>query len=370
MVSIAQDLQCVSPQALDPAVQILVQDQLFISAVRDGALHSAAIAAVRLLKPHLSPADVKRAADRRTVFSEGDVVEGCTLRHVATSPAAVAAPLSVVPLPRPVLCDPRLRELVRSIRQEALQIEDLVPWTSVRRTWRNRRTAWRRQVKTGEAVPDLALRLKELRAALLTDEPGCFGGCGQAWRVQLDACIQGRGSHHALASVWEELKGSIKAWLDIRDRPADGPSSAAALHLGASAVRAVRAMADAAAATTAGSAESSGGTGDGDTYQPWGCDEDSAMLQVPLESILNYSREGLASVQQAIDFERRVALAAQQQQQPDAGAGGGAGEAGPPVMASYFKSLHSGWDDSEFGSYPTGEPDHGSDATDLDSDFD
>ena len=63
-------------------------------------------------------------------------------------------------LPRPVLCDPRLRELVRSIRQEALQIEDLVPWTSVRRTWRNRRTAWRRQVKTGEAVPDLALRLK------------------------------------------------------------------------------------------------------------------------------------------------------------------------------------------------------------------
>lgn len=55
--------------------------------------------------------------------------------------------------------------------------------------------------------------MQELRSALLTDEIPNFAGCGHAWRVQLEACMNGRGSHHSLVSVWEELKGAIKAWL-------------------------------------------------------------------------------------------------------------------------------------------------------------
>jgi hypothetical protein len=77
-------------------------------------------------------------------------------RHAATSPPA---PASLV-LQRQVSSDPRLREVMRSMRQEALQVEDLIPWNSVRRTWRNKRTNWRRQVKSGELVPDMAVRLK------------------------------------------------------------------------------------------------------------------------------------------------------------------------------------------------------------------
>ena len=103
------------------------------------------------------------------------------------------------------------------------------------------------------------LPAQELRAALLTDEPGAgaaaFVGCGQAWRVALEACLAGRGSHHSLVGAWEELKAAIRAWLDIRDPPGLGlgpgaallqpGSPAAALH-GPGAARAVAAMAAAA----------------------------------------------------------------------------------------------------------------------------
>lgn len=62
--------------------------------------------------------------------------------------------------------------------------------------------------------------------------------------MQLEACIAGRGSHHSLVSVWEELKAAIRAWLDIRDRPdaaALPPAATLQLH-SASAARAVAAM--------------------------------------------------------------------------------------------------------------------------------
>ena len=58
------------------------------------------------------------------------------------------------------LSDPRLREVMTGLRCEVLALEDAIPWTAVRRHWRNRRSGWRRQVKAGEQVPDMALRLK------------------------------------------------------------------------------------------------------------------------------------------------------------------------------------------------------------------
>lgn len=73
---------------------------------------------------------------------------------------AAAGPAANLALQRQ-LSDPRLREMMRCLRMEALTLEDMIPWNSVRRTWRNKRSNWRRQVKSGgELVPDLAARLK------------------------------------------------------------------------------------------------------------------------------------------------------------------------------------------------------------------
>ncbi len=129
-------------------------------------------------------------------------------RHTATT-AATSPPgpgPAIAALQRQV-SDLRLRELIRSLRQEALQVEDLIPWNSVRRTWRNKRTNWRRQVKCGELVPEMAMRLK-VRAALgAARRANCevlvgkeSAGCGRKHsRVQV-LCMR-RGTELSGASI-------------------------------------------------------------------------------------------------------------------------------------------------------------------------
>ena len=75
------------------------------------------------------------------------------------------------------------------MRTEALALEDLIPWNNVRRTWRNKRSHWRRQVKGGEAVAEMALRLKVRRWRQRVGE-GMGGGEGCwlcEWRVSTHA---------------------------------------------------------------------------------------------------------------------------------------------------------------------------------------
>ena len=97
---------------------------------------------------------------------------------------------------------------------------------------------------------------------------------------------------------------------------------------------------------------------------------------MPLESILNHSREGLAAVAHAVELERRavsaqLAAAANSSAAAGAGTGGAAGAAGagdPLPLVSYFSSIHAGWGESEFDS--GAESDCGSDLTDMDSAWD
>ena len=245
---------------------------------------------------------------------------------------------------------------VRSMKQEVLQLEEAIPWTMVRKNWRNKRTSWRRQVKQTELVADFAVRLKELRLALLAEDHDFFG-CGPSWRNHLEACAQGRGSAAALMSVWDELKITIRSWLSgaspgggggvsgggggFTSPPGPAPSSA-------STGRAVVAMQAAVKSSTGNTTTTN-------------LDDTDSLLQAPLESIMGHDGSSLHAVRQAIELERRVVsarLAAVQ--------GGGGGE----QTRSYFNSIAAGWEDSDFDSGVETDMDQGSDATDLDSDFD
>lgn len=219
------------------------------------------------------------------------------------------------------------------------------------------------------------LLTQELRAALLTDEQP-LPGCGSTWRAQLELCIQGKGSYGLLAAAWEEMRGTVRNWLEGRNKPA--AVSAAALQAGA--MRAVRAMQ---------AALNGGGEGG---------DADSALLQVPLESIVGHdSGAGLGAVRNAIELEQRIlekrlagagggaspAAAAASQQQPSDCSGGGAdpaavpgqaptpcsGSAQPPLV-SHFSSISAAWADSDFDSGASDRMDATSEGTDLDSDWD
>lgn len=363
-------------------MQQLVQDKSFLTAVQTSQLHAAATAAVRLLRqPQLAaPSEFKRPPDRQPTLGAagvrepytlggggggggGEGLDGATPRSVPSrlhsgfggvggGPAG-GLPGSLV-VPRQ-LVEPRHREAMRYMRLEVLGLEDIIPWNSVRRTWKSKRTSWRRQVKQTEVLADFAMRLKELRAALLTDEQP-LPGCGSTWRAQLELCIQGKGSYGLLAAAWEEMRSTIRAWLEGRSKPAT--VSAAALQAGA--VRAVRAM----------QAVMAGGGGGGDP----GGEADAALLQVPLESIVGHdSGAGLHAVRHAIKLEQRIVGArlagrsASQQQLSDGSGGDGAG--GQPLV-SYFSSISAAWADSDFDSAGSDAMEACSQGTDMDSDYD
>ena len=268
--------------------------------------------------------DFKRPADRRFPTARDDP-RGASPRFPGLGGPANLAPA------------------VRSMKHEVLQLEDNIPWTAVRRTWRNKRTSWRRHVKQTELVADFAARLKELRLALLTED-ATFIGCGATWRGQLDSCIQGRGSAALLVAVWDELKNTIRSWLGGAMGPASaGGGGAGGVHIPASAGRAVLALQ---AAVRAGGTET--------------------LLQTPLESIVANDTQSLHAVRQAIELERRIVAAR-------LAAGHGQMDAsGAPLapMVSYFSSIGAGWEESDVDSGAETEMDDGSDATDLEAEFD
>lgn len=202
---------------------------------------------------------------------------------------------------------------------------------------------------------------QELRTALLTDEQP-LPGCGGTWRAQLDVCAQGKGSYGLLAAAWDEMRTTIRNWLDGRSKPA--AQSAAQLQAGAA--RAVRAMhaAWAAAPDGGGNPEAAAGL----------------LLQVPLESIVgNDSGAGLAAVRSAIEMEQRVLgarLAGRSPSQQPSEGGGGGGDAGggdngaQQPLVGYFSSISGALCDSDFDSGADSEAMEATDATDLDSDYD
>ena len=194
----------------DPLVQQLVQDKAFLTAVQTSQLHTAASAAVRLLRvrlqlgrglagpgrenvrgragmllygssmtrqqhvpdvllipthsyqpiPSPSPAaqshfaasgEFKRPPDRRAPRDTYMDHDAPTPRSAAAAappphfhhhnPGAAAAAGRPVPGPHVVhrqLVEPRHREALRCMRLEVLGLEDVIPWNSVRRTWKTK----------------------------------------------------------------------------------------------------------------------------------------------------------------------------------------------------------------------------------------
>lgn len=326
MCSFHKCLQSVNP--LDPLLQALVQDKLFIASVQTGQLHAAAAAAVKAFRSFTGnqTADGRHSVDRR--FGNGGVRYGNGSGGVVLGPA------------------------VRSMKQEVLQIEDAIPWTLVRRTWRNKRTAWRKQVKQTELVADFAARLKELKEFLLTDE-ATFIGCGPVWKNQLESCVQGRGSAALLASVWDEMKNTIRSWLassgnassihEARTLGLKFGDSRVSLH-GAppgpeSTSRAIKAL------------QASIRIGNVD-----------ALLQAPLESIVGNDTSALHTVRQAVELERRIVssrIAAMR-----------SGDDVDNHPLSFFGKIRAPWEDSDFDSGADTDMEDDDDMTDLDSEFD
>jgi hypothetical protein len=102
--------------------------------------------------------------------------------------------------------------LVRSLQTEMLELEEVIPWNHVKKIWKNKRAAWRRQVKQTNHISGFATKIKDLKQAMLIDD-NVFMGCGPEWTTCLDLCAQDLGSSSQLDSVWDELKTAIHSWI-------------------------------------------------------------------------------------------------------------------------------------------------------------
>lgn len=307
---------------LDPQtqalVQLLVQDRLFIASVQTSQLHAAAAAAVRILKGRINSYDDYRRPD----------VQGR-----GRGRGRIISPLGETTTPR----TPGLGPAIRALQQEILSLEDEIPWTMVRKAWKAKRSTWRRHVKSTEVIGDIASRLKELRTHLLTDD-ATFLGCGPAWQSALEICMSGRGSFGHLFSVWDEMRNTIKSWLEGK-MTIDAQCSLGAQYQG-SAIRAIQALQ---VAVKSG---------------------DETLLQTPLEAIVGNDTQGLHAVRQAIELERRMVAARLAVLEKE-----GITEQ-DQALVSYFNSINAPWDGADFDSGAEEDVENASDVTDIDEEFD
>lgn len=174
-----------------------------------------------------------------------------------------------------------LMSRVRSIKQEMLELEDSIPWTCVKKVWKNKRASWRRQVRQVELVAGFAFKMKELKQSLLIDD-AALPGCGPSWNAKLDLCIQGVGSATQLSHVWDDMKSSILSWIHgshmIHTGEADSLPASVAMKAMHSALQ----------------------SGDG------------SLIQVPIESMMGVDSERIMGLRQAVELERQKIIGRKQ----------------------------------------------------------
>eukprot|EP00898_Chlorokybus_atmophyticus_P003366 jgi/Chlat1/402/Chrsp10S00054 len=170
--------------------------------------------------PEMRPASGAALADQSTAVPS------------ITEAAAVAAPSTAATALEEVM-EKRRQEVLQLIVQEALEVEELIPWSHVRKIWRTRRNSWRRNMKHASSLQELGKlnsrpQLKELRAALLVDPTDARNGLtmGDAWEQHLAAITEAEDAE-AFVALWADLSDGIKQWLALTPVRADGE-----LHLG------------------------------------------------------------------------------------------------------------------------------------------
>lgn len=168
--------------------------------------------------------------------------------------------------------------LVRSLQTEMLELEEVIPWNYVKKIWKNKRATWRRQVKQTNHISGFAMKMKELKQAMLIDE-NIVMGCGPEWTSCLDLCAKDLGSSSQLDSVWDELKTAIQSWIYF--------TSTMSTHGEIDSLPASMALKTLQAALL--STESS--------------HRASTLLQVPLESMIGLHSERLVSVRDSLEAQ-------------------------------------------------------------------
>lgn len=99
----------------------------------------------------------------------------------SASPGAFAYPS--LPFGRP-------RSLA-TLRDELIIAEEALPWSCVRRAWRQRRAAWRRALRASSSGKGIARAMGDLRGALLPDALRAAGVCGPPWIAAVETIAAG-----------------------------------------------------------------------------------------------------------------------------------------------------------------------------------
>uniref|UniRef100_A0A061S5P6 Uncharacterized protein n=2 Tax=Tetraselmis sp. GSL018 TaxID=582737 RepID=A0A061S5P6_9CHLO len=176
---------------------------------------------------------------------------GVVLPLPAQTPAVTQPPFGHLPgkaLPlaaqgAPIVSPEAKAELVRRVKQDALDLEAKVPWVLAKLSWLAARDTWRSSVQAAEETIELVRNLCQFHDALRTHVPpgpsapeqAPLPKCG-SMRSLLEALVSeisaGRCPHAMLEGRWEDARKGVESWLSAQDAPrllAISPSIAKAI---------------------------------------------------------------------------------------------------------------------------------------------
>eukprot|EP00891_Asterochloris_glomerata_P001178 jgi/Astpho2/1178/fgenesh1_pg.00021_%23_23_t len=190
-----------SLQDQEQLASLLASEQRFVEAVQSREVPAAASVAVEVLKAQIESSaglhEDDRVSDRWGTGSLED--------RVADSPGH--RPLAL--LPPSGLDEAAAERVVAHVGEQMLELEDQVPWKSVRGFWKGRRASWQKEVQAAGGLAKTAECLRDLKSALVGKELELTA----TWHEQVEACAQGSGSAALMLTLWKQFQAQVQAWL-------------------------------------------------------------------------------------------------------------------------------------------------------------
>ncbi|CAM6122157.1 unnamed protein product [Calypogeia fissa] len=106
-------------------------------------------------------------------------------------------------------------EILQIMRKDMLKLEERIPHNFLLRSWRVRRTKWKKQVQASHTVLELGELVRDFRYALLLTAAG--GMSDEEWDMRISQIIES-GDIGLLVPLWGRLCGDVHKWLESRPK--------------------------------------------------------------------------------------------------------------------------------------------------------
>lgn len=116
------------------------------------------------------------------------------------------------------------------LRSEILDLEDLIPWTGVIKSWKTKRGSWRKRIMATMTLQDigegydlmhrcvkiLVFSLKELLRCLVWEPEHRIGHSILKWENDIDEMCSDTEDFTKFSILWKSLSNDVQKWINDR----------------------------------------------------------------------------------------------------------------------------------------------------------